>query len=434
MKKILLQRSLYFYLAPILAVLMAIWAFYYFNNPWGNNLKYLFERMLLNHFENKDSAVLLPKNLRVNDQDSFIIHMGYLGDFLSGTLGILLSFISIMFVVLSLVNQNKRQDVEKVESRIFKLIEILGEIRDRNKLSEASKIFIKKYGSEKDLFFLKNRIDLEIKNFLNFYLIIFQTLKYLEDNEKNITDKICYQKTADDQVLGYVNIIKAYIEPELLLCLAIYGHSIEGERSLKIKKLFERYNFLENISSLNEKAYFSNIMVTIYCTYSTKTFGNDGFYDSIKYFKNYLIGKEKVTLGEAFFKFLAKDEGKWDCDTGKLMCDNSTSKKIYLNVKEISHKSYELVVVNHDFYKLTNNLKFVLGFDEDNLFNVLSDSYNDDSKLIVNKSNIVIKFSPNYKENDYYSYDNYSIIIKICNEKKINLKFEEKVAYFESYN
>lgn len=139
-------------------------------------------------------------------------------------------------------------------------------------------------------------------------------------------------------------------------------------------------------------------------------------------------------MGEAFFKFLAKDEGKWDCDTGKLMCDNSTSKKIYLNVKEISHKSYELVVVNHDFYKLTNNLKFVLGFDEDNLFNVLSDSYNDDSKLIVNKSNIVIKFSPNYKENDYYSYDNYSIIIKICNEKKINLKFEEKVAYFESYN
>lgn len=442
LKSLLLQRSLWFYVGSILAVVMIVFSFYYSNNPWGNNLKHLFNSLLLNHFTNKtniydeNTALFLPKNLSINEQDSFIVHMGYLGDFLSGTLGIFLSFISIIFVIVTLVNQNKRQDLEKVESRIFKLVELLGEIKNSNKLSEESRVFIKKYGSEKDLGLLKNKIDLEIRNFLNFYLIIFQTLKYLEEHEKDITDKIFYQKTVDDQVLGYINIIKAYIEPELLLCLAIYGHSMEGERSLKIKKLFERYNFLENISTLNEKVYFSNIMVTIYCTYSKKTFGNDGFYDSIKYFKNYLIGKENVTLGEAFFKFLAKEGGKWDYKTGELICDKSTSKEIYLSVKENSHQLYELMIIKHDFNKL-KDLKFILGFDEDGLFNILSDNYHDDSKLIINKGNIVIKFSPNYKERDYHNinnYDNYSIIIRIRNEKKIDLEFEEKVAYFESYN
>lgn len=442
MKNFLLQRSLYLYLSAILTVVMAIWALYSFNNPWGNNLKNILNSLLLNHFTNKNdiydksSALFFPKNLSINEQDSFIIHMGYLGDFLSGTLGIFLSFISIIFVILTLINQNKRQDVEKVESRIFKLIELLGEIKNSNNLSEESRVFIKKYGSEKDLGLLKSKIDLEVKNFLNFYLIVFQTLKYLEDNEKNITDKIRYQKTVDDQVLGYVNIIKAYIEPELLLCLAIYGYSIEGDRSLKIKKLFERYNFFENISTLNEKAYFSNIMVNIYCAYSKKTFGNDGFYESIKFFKNYLMGKENISLGEAFFKFLAKDGGKWDYKTGKLICNDSTSKKIYLSAKENSHKLYELMIINHDFNKL-KDLKFILGFDDNGLFNILSDNYHDDSKLIINKGNIVIKFSPNLTENNYQNinnYDDYSIVIKIRNEKEIGLEFERKVAYFESYN
>lgn len=437
-----LKRSFLFYLSSISVVAIIIYAFYIFENPWGESLKYLFERLRLNHFYNlksegsEEKSVFLHQNLGAKEQDTFIIHLGYLGDFLSGTLGIFLSFISIIFVILSLVNQNKRQDVEKVESRIFKLIGLLGEIKNSNNLSEESRVFIKKYGSEKDLGLLKNKIDLEVKNFLNFYLIIFQTLKYLEEHEKDISDMIFYQKTVDDQVLGYINIIKAYIEPELLLCLAIYGHSIEEERSLKIKKLFERYNFLENISTLNEKAYFSNVMVTIYCTYSKKTFGNDDFYESIKYFKNYLIGKENINLGESFFKFLAKDGGKWDCKTGKSICDASTSKSIYLSVKENSHQLYELKIINHDFNK-SKDLKFILGFDEDGLFNILSDNYHDDSKLIVNKGSIVIKFSPNLTENNYeniHNYDCYSILIRISNEKKIDLEFEEKVAYFKSYN
>jgi hypothetical protein len=61
----------------------------------------------------------------------------------------------------------------------------------------------------------------------------------------------------------------------------------------------------------------------------------------------------------------------------------------------------------------------------------------DDSKLIINKGEIVIKFSPNLKENDYQSinyYDNYSIIIKILNERKIDVEFVEKVIYFKTYN
>lgn len=441
-KSFFLQRSLWFYVGPILAVVMIVYSFYYFNNPWGNNLKNLFNSLLLNHFTNKNdiydenSALFLPKNLSINEQDSFIIHMGYLGDFLSGTLGILLSFISIIFVIVSLVNQNKRQDIEKVESRIFKLIELLGEIKNSNNLSEASKIFIKKYESEKDLVFLKNRIDLEIKNFLNFYLIVFQTLKYLNDNEKNITDKIFYQKTVDDQVLGYINIIKAYIEPELLLCLAIYGHSIQKDRSLKIKKLFERYNFFESISTLNERAYFSNIMISIYFIYKKNAFGNDSFYESIKFLKNYLTDNESISLGEAFFKFLAKNGGKWDYKTGELICNDSVSKEIYLSVKEESSKSFELMIIGHDFNNL-KDLKFILGLDEDGLFNIVSDNYHDDSKLIINKGEIVIKFSPNLKENDYQSinyYDNYSIIIKILNERKIDVEFVEKVIYFKTYN
>lgn len=94
------------------------------------------------------------------------------------------------------------------------------------------------------------------------------------------------------------------------------------------------------------------------------------------------------------------------------------------------------MIIGHDFNNL-KDLKFILGLDEDGLFNIVSDNYHDDSKLIINKGEIVIKFSPNLKENDYQSinyYDNYSIIIKILNERKIDVEFVEKVIYFKTYN
>ncbi len=141
-------------------------------------------------------------------------------------------------------------------------------------------------------------------------------------------------------------------------------------------------------------------------------------------------------MGEAFFKFLAKNGGKWDYKTGELICNDSVSKEIYLSVKEESSKSFELMIIGHDFNNL-KDLKFILGLDEDGLFNIVSDNYHDDSKLIINKGEIVIKFSPNLKENDYQSinyYDNYSIIIKILNERKIDVEFVEKVIYFKTYN
>ena len=177
-------------------------------------------------------------------------------------------------------------------------------------------------------------------------------------------------------------------------------------------------------------------MISIYFIYKKNAFGNDSFYESIKFLKNYLTDNESISLGEAFFKFLAKNGGKWDYKTGELICNDSVSKEIYLSVKEESSKSFELMIIGHDFNNL-KDLKFILGLDEGGLFNIVSDNYHDDSKLIINKGEIVIKFSPNLKENDYQSinyYDNYSIIIKILNERKIDVEFVEKVIYFKTYN
>ncbi|GAA5558010.1 hypothetical protein Asch01_02760 [Acinetobacter schindleri] len=210
-KGFLLKKSLYLYLVPIIAIVMAIWAFYSFNNPWGNNLKNIFNSLLLNHFTNKtniydeNSALFLSKNISINEQDSFIVHMAYLGDFLSGTLGIFLSFLSILLVIISIHIQNRKHEINEIENRIFTLIGLLGEMKVSGKLSRKARKFLKKTSGINNLEEIKTQFKLRHADFSDFYRMLYQVLKFIKEHEKNIDDKIFDRKNVSPKVKTYTN-------------------------------------------------------------------------------------------------------------------------------------------------------------------------------------------------------------------------------------
>lgn len=77
-----------------------------------------------------------------NQQDNYIVHWGYIGGFLSGTIGVIFSCLSLIILMYTFLNQVRKNELSEIESRIFKLIDLLVEINKNNELSTKSKDFL----------------------------------------------------------------------------------------------------------------------------------------------------------------------------------------------------------------------------------------------------------------------------------------------------
>jgi hypothetical protein len=69
-------------------------------------------------------ALIKPFIIAVNrvnniNQDSYIVNIGYIGSYLSGTLGILLTAGSLIFLAKTLSFERKKSDQENFDNRFF---------------------------------------------------------------------------------------------------------------------------------------------------------------------------------------------------------------------------------------------------------------------------------------------------------------------------
>jgi len=156
----------------------------------------------------------------LSDNDLYITNLGYFGSFLSGSIGLVFAFVTLILLVFTFLEQSRKNEISEVESRIFKLIEVLVEIKNQNELSRKVEIFLEKNNDISDLSLFKNELKKNHLEFSNFFRMLYQILKYINTNEHIISNQY-FNKKVNRRVKDYTNIIRSYLDTNLLTCLAI---------------------------------------------------------------------------------------------------------------------------------------------------------------------------------------------------------------------
>ena len=250
------------------------------------------------------------KGENLNAADQYIVNLGYFGSFLAGTLGLIFGFLSLIFLVFTFLNQSRKNEVSDIENRIFKLIELLVEIKNQNNLSTISLEFLESNKELSNLETLKNNLKEQHLDFSNFFRMLYQILKYIHEHEHIIHNRYCDQ-VLDPQVKSYTNIIRSYLDTNLITCLAINCYCLEKENGEynSYKKLLERYQLLEHLPNILPLQFAS------YLYYDSSAFGNStwfkDFYVVQDELKEISSSDSKRDFCEVFLLFLSKKHGYW---------------------------------------------------------------------------------------------------------------------------
>lgn len=252
-----------------------------------------------------------PENIKkLNETDQYVINLGYFGSFLSGTLGLIFGFLSLIFLVFTFLNQSRKNEISDIENRIFKLTELLIEIKNQNNLSKISKKFLRKNKNLSDLKTLKENLKKQHLDFSNFFRMLYQILKYINEHEHVINNRY-FDKNLDPKVKSYTNIIRSYLDTNLLTCLAINCYSLEQENSeySNYKKLLERYELFEHLPNILPMQFSS------YLYYDKKAFGRSTWFEGFNSIHHELMeisGRHNTRdFCEIFLLFLTKNNGNW---------------------------------------------------------------------------------------------------------------------------
>lgn len=425
--KYFLNKEFWKYLS-IIFLIFAFIIFIYKYNFLGEDFQNLANKISYNHFsivtdmDGNEKRVLLSPGLSSNEQDSFIIHMGYLGDFLSGTLGIFFSFLSIIFVIISLIRQNRKNELNEIEARIFRFIEMLSQITNQNDLLKVAKKFVEENKDNSDVEELKRIMGRDYRVFNNYFNVLFNLLKYIYDREININSYYKLNKMASHEVIDYTNIISANISSDLLYCLAINCYVLpEGKKKDYLFKFFvERYSFFSDLPNIDED--YINKSFNLFIYYDSNAFGDNHYFGNLKVAKE-LAEISRINklnnFGFIFFEFLAKKGGGWSNESLNLnVTKDGDSFKITLKFK------------NDLNFLGKNQLVFKLGYDEDELFNIIEDDFHSDCKLFSNTNSIIMNFSPDYTPKSYEGvpgwYTSAEIKIQLLDSFKIEVDMTDK--------
>ncbi len=314
-----------------------------------------------------------PEKVRdLNVADQYIVNLGYFGSFLAGTLGLIFGFISLIFLVFTFLNQSRKNEISDIENRIFKLIELLVEIKNQNNLSQISQIFLKDNENLSNLELFKNKLKDQHLDFSNFFRMLYQILKYINQHEHIIHNRYC-DKNLDPKVKSYTNIIRSYLDTNLLTCLAINCYCLEEENGeyLNYKNLLERYELLEHLPNILP------IQFSSYLYYNKKAFGNSTWFQNFNSIRKELVEISNFSktsdFCEIFLLFLSKNNGTWNNEKA-IMKVTINNLNFELSVKGIENQEIpkdlifkiekqkgtgNLNLVNYPFNASAENQKFL---------------------------------------------------------------------------
>ncbi|CEI52040.1 putative phage abortive infection protein [Acinetobacter bereziniae] len=356
----------------------------------GVRTEILFEKA--NEYEKlKDPNKNLPEQ---NIQDNYIVHWGYIGGFLSGTLGVIFSCLSLIILMYTFINQVRKNELSEVESRIFKLIDLLVEINKNNNLSNKSKKFLDDNKDLNNLSELKEKLKVQHTDFSSFYRMLYQVLKFISDREKVInnnfiSNKCTLVKPVSQEVKNYTNIIRSYLDTNTLFCLAINCFCLDEENGEyeRYKKLLERYEFLEHLPTYDAINKFIVISFPIWLSYDQKAFGKSSWFKSWLILRDEFLElseKEKFfDLNLAFLKFLYKKGGVWK---------STNQVKMTVDFVENEKQFYLDICGLRESYLNNDNESFILKISE-NSIDFIKDNYSlGFSKTYIEKDGLVLYF------------------------------------------
>lgn len=289
------------------------------------------------------------KGKNLNAVDQYIVNLGYFGSFLAGTLGLIFGFLSLIFLVFTFLNQSRKNEISDIENRIFKLIELLVEIKNQNNLSKISQDFLEANKDLSSLEALKINLKKQHFEFSNFFRMLYQLLKYINEHEHIIHNRY-YEKELDPKVKSYTNIIRSYLDTNLLTCLAINCYCLEDENGEydPYKKLLERYQLLEHLPNISPMQFSS------YLYYDKKAFGQSTWFKEFKAIREELVNIANIyktmDFCEVFLLFLSKDNGLWI--DGKVHIEIIKDKYYKLSINGINDAE-KFGIINFEISKKT---------------------------------------------------------------------------------
>lgn len=340
----------------------------------------------------------------INGADQYVVNLGYFGSFLSGSLGLIFTLASLIFLGLTFLDQSRKSQISEIENRIFKLIEVLVEIKNQNLLSDKSKTFLDNNKTVSDLDFFKNELKKNHLDFSNFFRMLYQILKYINNNESNISNKFS-KKSVDPKVKDYTNIIRSYLDTDLLTCLAINCYCLDSENGEydKYKKLLERYEFFEHLPN------YLPIQFSSYIYYDIKAFGKNTWFNSFQKLREDILEVSKTyntkDFCTIFLYILSKKNGVWSNDHIKLKVEyGEQNHNFYLELDGIE----SLIIdknINFEISKSNNYCQVIQSPHQ-----IEKDDHK--SEVYKDKCSLVLKYIKNNSDKRYVDIINLYFTLK----------------------
>lgn len=379
---------------------------------------------------------IIPK---IDAIDQTIVNYGYLGSFLSGTLGIVLTAGSLIFLAKTLNFERKKSEQENFDNKFFLMLEILENIK--NNINENLKDKILNEIDEVSEFTIKDTLEKSKKiihkynsELGHYYRMLYQILKMIHKCE----DKIVGFDNVD--IVYYTNILRSTLDFKLTQILAIntyYSDNFDSE--YKDYAVYARkYNFFEHMPFCITKDRISESLLAVYL-YCDEGFGDSSF---VKKMNRYIIDSIRKSISFNYkydlkCLFLKRLIGEWNVENvtlkisldEKIFCFKTSGRNWYGELINTKHPESEILskceIFNYGGYDVYSffdeNLNFIINFDEYSYIQNNDHDYRDVKIKLISEGigDLCIEFT-----DDSYIFDEYDFI-----QPRIKLERKNKTSH-----
>ncbi|MDK1683454.1 putative phage abortive infection protein [Acinetobacter terrestris] len=357
-----------------------------------------------------------------DEKSEYIENIGYLGSFMGGTLGVLLTAGSLIFLAKTLSFERQKSDQENFDNKFFLMLERLESIKDKIDESTKNKILneidtVSEFTIEKTLEESKKIIHKYNSEIGHYYRMLYQILKMVDKNKKIAQFK-------NVEISYYTNIVRATMDFKLTQILAIntyYSDNFDHEYK-EFSALVKNYNFFEHMpfTIINKNISYQ---LLAFFLWNNNGFGNSSFVGKLNLFILEKIKKStKYNYKYDIFHIILKNiAGCWrSVENDMEMVINTVDRFFYITyLKEKFHT--ELIYIHPDSYeKIKCNMFSDTGY-YDMSFNI-----DDELNIIVHYEDQVDALMTVGAEQDS-KFVVFKIVIK--DSREINLNITEEFFF-----
>lgn len=348
----------------------------------------------------------------LNTEIKYIENIGYLGSFVGGTLGALLTAGSLIFLAKTLDFERKKSDQENFNNRFFLMLERLESIKDKIDEDIKNKILneidnVIEFSVEKTLEESKKIIHKYNSEVGHYYRMLYQIVKMVDQNK----DKIANFENIS--ITYYTNMLRSTLDFKMTQILAVntYCSKTFDSEYQDYAKYVRKYNFFEHMPfRINSSKSISESLLAVYVN-CDEGFGNSSFIMRMnKYMHNRLKDSKKENfrydLKELFIEQIV---GNW-----KNVSDNLDDFSL-----EISKSSFKFKSPNGSVDG--SIISFDYSYDEEVKYRICDGLGCDISSYLDEELNLIVTSDEYVNEEAEGNYVELKLILK--DEDSLNLEY-----------